>query len=181
MPFGYNGKILHVNLSSGLHEVEEPSEIWYRTYMGGSAFASYYLLKGIQPETAPLSPDNVLVFATSVVTGIPISGFNRYTVAAKSPLTGYFGESEAGGYFGPELKFSGYDALVVTGRADHPVYLHIQDGQLSIRDAGPLWGLDNFQTLELIQKELGDDRVRVASIGQAGERLVRFANVSNDM
>jgi aldehyde:ferredoxin oxidoreductase len=181
MPFGFNGKILHVDLTKQSYEVEQPEEGWYRTYMGGSAFASYYLLKMLKPGTDPLSPDNVLVFATSVVTGVPISGFNRYTVAAKSPLTGYFGESEAGGYFGPELKFAGFDALVITGRAANPVYLHIQDGEIAVKDAGHLWGLDNFQTLQALQSESGDTKIRVASIGQAGERLVRFANVSNDM
>jgi aldehyde:ferredoxin oxidoreductase len=101
MPYGYNGKILHVNLSSSTWEIEEPSETWYRTYVGGSSLASYYLLKDIKPGIDPLSEENVLVFACSVVTGAPLSGFSRYTVAAKSPLTGGFGESEAGGYFGP--------------------------------------------------------------------------------
>jgi aldehyde:ferredoxin oxidoreductase len=93
MPYGYNGKILHVNLSSSTWEIEEPSETWYRTYVGGSSLASYYLLKDIKPGIDPLSEENVLVFACSVVTGAPLSGFSRYTVAAKSPLTGGFGEA----------------------------------------------------------------------------------------
>ena len=97
MPYGYNGKILHVNLSNSTWEVEEPGEDWYRTYMGGSTFASYYLLKHLKPGTDPLSEDNVLIFACSVLTGAPLSGFNRYTVAAKSPLSNGFGETEAGG------------------------------------------------------------------------------------
>src|SRR5271157_4001153 len=126
MPFGYTGKILHVNLTDSTFNVEEPSEQWYRTYMGGSAFGSYYLLKYLKPGIDPLSPDNVLVFATSAVTGFPLSGFSRYTVAAKSPLTGWFGEAEAGGYFGPELKFAGYDAVVIFGKAPKPVYLYIK-------------------------------------------------------
>lgn len=181
MPYGYNGKILHVNLSDQTWDVEEPSETWYRTYMGGSCFASYYLLNNLKPGTDPLSEDNVLVFACSVVTGAPISGFSRYTVSAKSPLTGCFGEAEAGGYWGPELKFAGFDAIVLRGRAPKPVYVYIRDGQVEIRDAGNVWGRNNWDTLQRIQEEVGDKRVRVASIGPAGERLVLFANVGNDM
>ena len=96
MAYGYNGKILHVDLSSLSWEIETPDENWYRTYMGGSCFASYYLLKNLKPGIDPLSEDNILIFACSVLTGAPISGFSRYTVAAKSPLTNAFGEAEAG-------------------------------------------------------------------------------------
>lgn len=181
MPFGYSGKILHVDLTRQESKIEEPSEKWYRTYMGGSAFASYYLLKLLKPGVDPLSPENVLIFACSVVTGAPISGWNRYTVAAKSPLTHAFGEAEAGGYFGPELKFAGFDAIVIRGRAAKPVYLFIRDGEVQFRDAKDVWGLDNYKALLRIQEEVGDKRVRVASIGPAGERLIRFANVSNDL
>lgn len=181
MPFGYNGKILHVDLTKLEWRVEEPGEKWYRTYMGGSAFASYYLLKLLKPGVDPLSPENVLIFACSVVTGAPISGWNRYTVAAKSPLTHAFGESEAAGYFGPELKFAGFDAIVIQGRAAKPTYLFIKDGEVRFRDAKDVWGLDNFETMLRIQEEVGDKQVRVASIGPAGERLIRFANVSNDV
>ena len=181
MPYGYNGKILHVDLTQHSWEVETPSENWYRTFMGGSCFGSYYLLKLLKPGVDPLSAENVLVLATSVVTGAPISGWNRFTVAAKSPLTNAFGESEAGGYFGPELKFAGFDAVVIRGKAAKPVYLYVKDGDVEIRDAGEMWGLDNYQTLQKIQEDVGDSRVRVASIGPAGERLVRFACVANDM
>ncbi|MEW6664616.1 MAG: aldehyde ferredoxin oxidoreductase family protein [Thermodesulfobacteriota bacterium] len=181
MPFGYNGKILRVDLSLQRWWVEEPDEKWYRTYMGGSAFGAYYLLKLLKPGVDPLSPGNVAVFACSVVTGAPISGWNRYTVAAKSPLTHAFGESEAGGYFGPELKFAGFDAIVIEGRAAKPTYLFIKDGVAQFRDAKDVWGLDNYKTLRRIQEEVGDKRVRVASIGPAGERLIRFANVGNDV
>lgn len=97
MPYGYNGKILHVDLSAGKWTVETPEEKWYRTYMGGTGFLGHYLLRGLTPGIDPLSPDNVLIFACSVVTGAPLSGFNRYTVGARSPLTGAFAETEAGG------------------------------------------------------------------------------------
>ncbi len=181
MPFGYNDKILHVHLSEGRWEIEEPGENWYRTFMGGSGFAGYYLLKHIKPGIDPLGPENVLVLAASVVTGVPISGFNRFTAAAKSPLTGAFGESEAGGYFGPEMKFAGFDAVVIYGKAPGPTFIYIHDGQVELRDAGALWGLNNWDTLVELQKELNDKHIRVASIGQAGEKLVRFANIVNDM
>ncbi len=181
MPFGYNGKILHVDLTHSTWEIEEPTEKWYRTYMGGSSLASYYLLKHLEPGADPLSEDNILVFACSVVCGTPLSGFNRYTVAAKSPHTGGFGESEAGGYFGPELKFSGFDAIVIRGRAKKPSYLWINNGNIEIRDAANIWGKNNFKTLEIIKQELGDKQVRVASIGPAGENMVPFANIQNDM
>ena len=127
MPYGYNGKILHVNLNDLSYEIEEPSEEFYRTYVGGGGLTSYYLLKDLKPGTDPLGPDNILIFALSVVTGAPLSGFSRYTVSAKSPLTGAFAETEAGGYFGPELKFSGYDAVVIKGKATKPVYLWINE------------------------------------------------------
>jgi len=181
MPYGYNGRILHVDLSTSQWKVEEPSEVWYRTYVGGSSFASYYLLKNLKPGVGPLSKENVLVFACSVLTGALLSGFSRYTVAAKSPLTGAFGETEAGGYFGPELKFAGYDAIVIRGRAPKPVYLWVHNGEVEIRDASPIWGQDNWVTLERIREELGDKRIRVASIGPAGEQLIPFACVQNDL
>ncbi|MCX8022229.1 MAG: aldehyde ferredoxin oxidoreductase family protein [Syntrophorhabdaceae bacterium] len=181
MPFGYNGKILHIDLTLKEISIEEPSPAWYRAYLGGSAMALYYLLKNLDPNVNPLSEKNVLIFASSVVTGAPISGFSRYTVSAKSPLTGGFGEAEAGGYWGPELKFAGFEAIVIKGKAESPVYIWIHNGKAEIRDAEELWGLDNGEVKERITRELGDERIRVASIGPAGERLVRFANVINEL
>ena len=123
----------------------------------------------------------MLVFACSVLTGAPISGFNRFTVAAKSPLSNGYGEAEAGGFWGPELKFAGFDAIVISGKSPKPVYLRIHHGEVEIRDAGLLWGQNNWETKELIQKELGDKRTRILSIGQAGENLVRFANIQHEL
>ena len=181
MPYGYNGQILHVNLTDQQFDIEKPPENFYRSYMGGTGLAAYYLLKQLKPGIDPLGPDNILVFACSIVTGAPFSGFSRYTVAAKSPLTGAFGESEAGGYFGPELKFSGFDAVVIRGRAPRPVYLWINAGQFELRDADAVWGLENGEALDRIREEVGDARARAASIGPAGERMVLFANVMNEM
>lgn len=181
MPFGYNGKILHVNLNTRKLEVKEPQELFYRRYMGGGGFAAYYLLNEMPAGSDPLGPDNVLIFACSVVTGAPIAGLSRYTVAAKSPLTGGFMESEAGGYFGPELKFSGFDAIIIKGRADSPCYLWINNGKVEIRDASNIWGLDNGQTRDELVKELGDNKIRVASIGPAGEHQVLIACIINEL
>lgn len=180
MPHGYNGKILHVNLNDSSYEIEEPSDNFYRTYVGGGGLGAYYLLKGLKPGTDPLGAENILVVALSVVTGAPLSGFSRYTLAAKSPLTGGFAETEAGGYFGPELKFSGFDAIVIKGKAPQPVYLWIKNGQLEIRDAAAVWGLENGDALDRIREEIGEPKARVASIGTAGERLVLLSNVMNE-
>ena len=113
MPYGYNGRILHVNLTTGELRVEEPEEKFYRKYMGGSALGLYYLLKEMPAGADPLGPDNVLVLALSVITGAPISGLSRITVAAKSPLTEAVGDSQAGGFFPAELKFAGFEAIVI--------------------------------------------------------------------
>lgn len=177
MVHGYTGKILHVNLTSGTLRVEEPEEAFYRKYMGGSALAMYYLLKELPPRADPLGPENVLVMALSVLTGTPISGQSRMTAAAKSPLSGGIGDSQGGGFFPAELKFAGFDAVVIKGRAESPVYLWIHDGQYELRDASHLWGKITGEAEAQIQQELGDDKIEVWQIGPAGEKGVRFAGV----
>ncbi len=181
MPYGYNGKILRVDLTEQTINVEEPEEKIYRTYIGGGALACYYLLKEQKPSVDPLGPDNTLIFATSAVSGTPGAGFSRFTVSAKSPLTDAFGETEAGGWFGPELKFAGFDAIIIKGRAHRPVYLWIHDGEAKIRDAGHLWGKETGEAQDLIRQDLGDMRVRIAQIGPAGERMVRYACIINEL
>jgi aldehyde:ferredoxin oxidoreductase len=181
MAFGYNGKILHVDLSRSTTTVEEPPEIFYRRYFGGRAFVAYYLLKMVPKGADPLGPENVLVFASSVLGGAPAHGLCRFSVGAKSPLTGGFGESEAGGYWGPELKFAGYDAVVITGRAAKPVYLWIHDGAVEVRNASGAWGKTTGEAQDAIHQELGDSKVRVAIIGPAGENQIPYANIANDL
>jgi aldehyde:ferredoxin oxidoreductase len=181
MSKGYNGKILRVDLTTGGMQVEEPSEVIYRTYMGGGGLASYFLLKELRPGMDPLGPDNILIFAASVTTGIPVSGWVRYTVAAKSPLTGGYGEAEAGGFFGPELKFAGFDAVIIKGKAPQPSYLWIHDGQAEIRSAEGIWGLETGPAQEKIRQEVGETRARIAQTGPAGENLVRYACVINEL
>src|SRR3990167_4279150 len=133
------------------------------------------------PGVDPLGPDNVLVFTTSVINGLSLSGTNRYTAAAKSPLTGGYCESEAGGWWGPELRAAGYDGLVIRGQAGSPVYLWIKDGQGEFRDARPYWGRFSGEVQDGLEQELGDKRIRVLQTGVAGERGVRFAAIVNQL
>ena len=181
MPTGYNGKVLRVNLTSGVFSEETPAEIVYRMYMGGSALSSYFLLKEQKPGVDPLGPENKLIIMSSAISGAPLPGLTRYTVAARSPLTGAFGEAEAGGFFGPELKMAGFDGIIVEGKSPKPVYLWIKDGRAEIRDASKIWGKDTGEAEKGIREELGDNRIRVAQCGPAGEKLVRYACVVNEL
>jgi aldehyde:ferredoxin oxidoreductase len=181
MAFGYNGKILRVDLTTGEISVEEPEEKLYRRYLGGGTLSLYYLLRELKPQSDPLGPDNILIFCTSVVNGLRAPGLNKYTVAAKSPLTGGFGESEAGGWWGPELKSAGFDAIIIKGKASRPVYLWVHDGEAEIRDASHLWGKVTGDVQKSIREHLGDNRIRIAQIGPAGENLVRYACILNDL
>jgi len=146
MPYGYCGNILHVNLSEQKYWIENPGEKFYRKYWGGRSIGLYYMLKEMKPKTEVFSPENILIFATSVVVGSKAPMINRYTVCAKSPLTNAQGEAEAGGYWGPELKKAGFDAVVIKGIAEKPVYLFIKDGQVEIRNAQHLWGKGTLET-----------------------------------
>lgn len=177
MPHGYNGKILHVNLTKRETWVEQPDEDFYRKYMGGSAMGAYYLLKNTDPGVDALGPENVLSFFLSVITGVAVSGQSRMTAVAKSPLTDCVGDSQSGGFFPAQLKWAGYDGIVLYGRAESPVYLWIKDGEVEIRDAAHLWGKITGEAERMIQEELGDKKIEVLQVGPAGESLVRFAAV----
>ena len=177
MTHGYHGKILHVDLTKGKFEVEEPGEAFYRKYLGGSALAMHYLLQDMAPGVDPLSPDNILVLALSVVTGAAISGQSRVTTTAKSPLTGAVGDAQGGGFFPAEMKFSGFDALVFKGKSPKPVYLWIHDGEYELRDASHLWGKTTGEAEKTIREELDDKKIEVLQIGPAGEKAVRFAAI----
>jgi len=177
MPHGYTGKILHVDLTQGSLEVERPSETFYRKYMGGSAFGLYYILREMPAGVDPLSPDNVLTLMLSVTTGAPISGQSRLMVNAKSPMSQGIGDAQSGGFFPAELKFAGFDGIVVKGRASQPVYLAIVNGQAELRDASHLWGKVTGEVDATLKAELGDPKVQVLQCGPAGEKGVRFANL----
>ncbi len=179
MPFGYHNKILHVDLTTGELEVEHPGEEFYRKYMGGSALGLYYLLRDTEPGIDPLGPENVLVLALSVLTGAPISGQSRMTAVAKSPLTDAVGDSQAGGFFPAEMKFAGFDAIVIKGRAEKPVYLWVHDGEAELRPAEHLWGKVTGEAEASIREELDDKKIEISQIGPAGENLVRYAAIMN--
>ncbi len=181
MGFGTPAKILRVDLSSASITTETFDETFYRQYPGGKALASYFLLHEIPPHCDPLGPENALVVTAALLTGTPIATATRYTMAALSPLTGGYGESEAGGFWGPELKFAGFEGIVITGKSPEPVYLWIQDGQAEIRPARHLWGQHPDFVQQAIRDELNDRMVRILQIGIAGENLVRYAAATNEL
>lgn len=179
MPYGYNGKILHVNLTQGNLEVETPPEIFYRKYMGGSAMGVYYVLKEVPKGADPLGPENVLTLMTSVTTGAAISGQSRINANAKSPISGAIGDSQAGGYFPAELKFAGFDGIVIKGRSPKPVYLSIIDGKPELHEAGHLMGKITGEVDEILRQELGDNKIEILQHGRAAENGVLFSSLIN--
>jgi aldehyde:ferredoxin oxidoreductase len=178
---GTYGKILHVNLTSGDIRVEQPSDDFYRLLVGGRALVSYLLLRDLPAGTDPLSPENLFIVAPGIMQGTNLPGAGRHGIGGKAPLTGALGNSDVGGFFGHEFKRAGFDALVVHGRADSPAYLWIKDGEVEIRSAEHLWGKTTAPVQAAIRDELGDDRIRVAQIGPAGENQVLYANVIHDV
>jgi len=178
--FGYAGKILHVDLGQGKSSVEEVDEAFCRKYIGGNGFGIRLLYDHAPPGVDPLDPENPLIFAIGPFAGTTAPTSGKYIVHTKSPLTGFQGEAVSSGFWAPVLKQAGYDAVVIKGRSEKPVYLFVDDGTIQFRDAGSLWGRDALETLDLIREEIGDDNVRSASIGPGGENLVRYANITND-
>jgi len=181
MGCGFTGKILLIDLSTSEILIEKPAEEFYRQYLGGPGIGLYYLLKNNKRYTDPLLPDNTLVFAAGLLTGTNAPCVPRYTVTGRSPLTGALGKSEAGGWWGPELKRAGFDAVVIKGRAPQPVYLWIKDGEAEIKNASRIWGLETGEAQERIRRELGEPKVQIAQIGPAGENMVRYANICNNL
>jgi len=173
--------VLKVDLFTGSFSEEVLDESLYRKYLGGWNLILHYMLKDIPAGADPLDAANVLTFAAGVLTGIPMGGAARNSAGAKSPLTGLCALSEAGGFFGAELKRSGYDAVVLTGKSEHPVYLSIIDGVPQLHDAGRIWGLTLAEAEEAMRHETGQPRGRTALIGPAGEKLVPTACILNDL
>src|ERR687885_521812 len=184
-PLGYMGAILEVDLSSGTHSVRELTQEMADKWLGGTGLGAHILWQEQVFKADPLSPDNVMVWGTGPFSGSAVPLSNRFGVCARSPLTGVWGEAECGGHWANDLKKAGFDALIVRGRADHPVYLRIIDGEVEVHDASHLWGKDTFETHDQVREEVGSSGRRgqeagVACIGPAGEQLVRFAAIMVD-
>lgn len=176
---GLEATILYADLTHGRVWKETLDEATFRKYPGGSALAAYLLLKHIPRGADPLGPENVLVWAVSPLTGLPISGQSRLSVSARSPLTGAIGDSQSGGFFPAEMRAAGVEAIVFLGRAPEPVYLWLRDGEAELRPASHLWGKVTGEVDALLKEELGDPKVQIAQIGPAGENLVRYAAIIN--
>jgi aldehyde:ferredoxin oxidoreductase len=168
MASGYNGKVLFVDLSSGSIKEESLPEKVYRDFIGGQGLGAKILYERMKPKVDPLGPDNMLGFLVGPLTGTGIHGA-RFQTVTKSPVTGGWGDANSGGSFAPELKAAGYDGVFFSGISPKPVYVFLNDGKTEIKDASHLWGKDTVDTEEGIRKELGDEKVKIACIGPAGE------------
>ena len=175
--YGYGGHILRVNLTDGTVHRHPTEAHLARAFLGGRGLNVKRLWDELAPHTDGLSPENRLIFGVGPLVGTLFPGGARFNVTAMSPQTGILGDSNAGGFFGPELKFAGYDQVIIHGRANHPVYLCIRDDVVELRDARGLWGRDVWDTTLALQEELGDRDVQVAAVGQGAENGVRFAGV----
>jgi aldehyde:ferredoxin oxidoreductase len=178
--FGWTGKLLRVDLTAGTSRTEAIPAEWLRQYIGGRGLGDRYLHEELDPTVDPLAPGNKLIFATGPLTGTPVPCGARYMVVTKGALTGAITTSNSGGHWGPEFKFAGYDLLILEGRAPQPSYLFVYDDHVEIRDAAAYWGRGVFETEDGLRAELGLPGLRIAGIGPAGEKLVRFACIMND-
>ncbi len=175
--YGWMGTILSIDLSSGKIEKEPLSDRLRLNYVGGRGINSRILYDSVRADVEPLSPENTLIFGTGTVVGTVAPSAGRITVTAKSPLTGILGDGNAGGQFSVEMKRAGYDHIVFTGKAEKPVYLWVDNDHIELRPADHLWGKTTSETEAVIHRELGDPMIKIASIGPAGERLVKYACV----
>ena len=175
--YSYGGSVLRVNLTDGTIHAHPTEAHMARAFLGGRGLNVKRLWDELEPHTDGLSPENLLIFGAGPLVGTLFPGGARFNVTAMSPQTGILGDSNAGGFFGPELKFAGYDQVIIRGRAEHPVYLWIKDERVELRDARGLWGQDVWETTAAIQQELGDPDIQVATVGQGAENGVRFAGV----
>lgn len=176
---GYTGNLIRVNLNDKVIKVEKLNMDYANQFIGGRGLGSKYLYEEIDPQIDALSPENKLIFMTGPMTGTYAACAGRFNVVAKAPLTETIGAANSGGYFGPELKFAGYDGIIFEGKANKPVYLHINDDLIELKDASHLWGKNVFETTDMLLNENEED-AKVACIGPAGEKLVLFAAIMND-
>jgi len=177
MPYGYTGKILHVDLTNGRLDVETPEEGFYRKYLGGSAMGMHYILREMPKGADPLGPENVLTLMTGVSTGAAISGQSRINANAKSPISGGIGDGQGGGFFPAELKFAGFDGIVIKGKSSKPVYLFINEGSYELRDAAHLKGKITGEVDKALKEELGDTKIEILQYGPGAENGVIFSSI----
>jgi aldehyde:ferredoxin oxidoreductase len=177
---GYHGQFLKVDLDRGRCEEMPVEANLYEQFIGGASLAAALIYDHVQPDMDPLGPDSPLVFATGPLTATQVPMVSRYAVCAISPLTGFWGEATSGGNFPFRLKGTGYDGIFITGRAEGPVILHIENGQAQLIQANDLWGLDTYQTQAAIREKMGGSSVSTACIGPAGERQLNYAAIMND-
>lgn len=178
MLYGYGGRILRVDLTTGKIQWEITDPQFVLKVIGGRGHNSRRLFLELNRDIDPLSPENLLLIGVGPLTGTLLTGSAYFTISGKSPLTGILGDSAAGGHFGPELKQAGYDQIMITGRSERPSYLLIADDHVEIREASHLWGKDIWEATAAIRSEIGDNAVQIAAIGPAGENLVKFATVA---
>ena len=178
--FGYHGKYLHVDLSSGECRTIELREDHLKKFIGGTALAARLIYDKVKPGMDPLSPENPLVFAAGAFQGATIPMASRSAIATVSPLTGYWGEATTGGVFPTRLRATGFDAIYITGKAARPVYLYVKDGKAEMKDASHVWGKDIYETQKILKEELKDPEVSISAIGLAGENMVKCSGVIND-
>ncbi|MCL2409578.1 MAG: aldehyde ferredoxin oxidoreductase family protein [Oscillospiraceae bacterium] len=177
---GYTGKVLRINLTEKRYTEEPLREDVAAKYIGGAGVGIKYMLDEVPTKCDPLGPENNLYFSLGPLCGTDAPAASRVMIVTKSPLTGAVAKSSGGGHFPAEIKFAGYDMLIVEGQAETPTWLWIKDGKVHFREANHLWGLNTFDTQQLIKDNLGDQNVRVACIGQAGENLSAFASIINE-
>ena len=180
MGYMRGGTILRIDLDSG-KIVKEETTGYAKHWLGGRGLNSRILYTETGPEVDPLDPANVLIFSLGPFTGTMVPGSGRVEVAAKSPVIGIQGMGNMGGYWGPELKYAGYDSIILKGKAANPAYIAIQNDEVEIKDAAHLWGLDTYQTQDAIRRELGDPEIEVVCIGPAGENLIGYASIQTRM
>lgn len=171
---------LYIDLTTSLIEEKSIDPALARDFIGGSGLTARLLYELIDQNTDPLGPENPLLFMTGPLVGTSMPSAGRCTISALSPLTGFWGESNTGGFIGPELRFAGYDGMLITGRSEKPCWISVIDGEVKLHDANQLWGQDTYRTQEIIRKLLDEPKARIACIGEAGEQLVKMAAVIND-
>ena len=175
-----NGKLLWINLTNNSITEKIIPVNEQKKFLGGRGLCSYYLYKFLDKKATAFSPENLLIFMTGLLTGMRFPSSGRYDVISKTPYN-YFGNSNSGGYWAAELKFAGIDGLIFEGHSEKPVYMSIIGEDIQLHDADHLWGMDTYQTEDMIKSDLNEKKVKIACIGPAGENLVNFSCIMNDL